>query len=237
MLKKIIGGLILTLSIGILLFGAVNRTLAKTSNSELLTTSNFTTRNNEALYETEDINANSQRNGGGGRNQSERDEPINLALNLSNQDIRTDERSGGGRLNENNELDYDLVETNTGGNTQGNGYQGGSVTAASLSNSPVIEENEEWIELEGTLQTANEDEYLILCQNGEEVLLEGRSLETMFSAGFYAEVNDPIQLKGFYEGEDFETAQISNLRTGQIVSIRSENGRPLWAGKGRRGSN
>ena len=239
MLKKIIGGLILTLSIGILLFGAVNRTLAKTSNSELLNTGTFTARNNTALNQTDDLDNQGQRNGGGGRNQSEREEPINLALNLNNQENLTDKRSGSGRLSESNINDpvYDLTGTETSQNSQGNGYQRGNLTTASLNNSPVFEENEEWVELEGTLQTANADEYLILCQNGEEVLLEGRSLETMLSAGFFAEVNDPVQLKGFYEGEDFETAQISNLKSGQIVSIRSENGRPLWAGNGRRGGN
>ena len=239
MIKKIIGGLFLTLSIGVLLFGAVNRTMAKTSGIELLNTRTLTNGNNIVLHETDDLNANSQRNGGGGRNQSEREEPIDLALNLSNQESLSAERSGNGRRgdSENQNPVYDLAGTETGQNVQGNGYRGGNVTTASLDNSPVLEENEEWVTLEGSLQTANADEYIVLCQNGEEVILEGRSLETMLSAGFYAEINDPIQLKGFFEDEDFETAQISNLSTGQTVSIRSETGRPLWAGNGRRGSN
>jgi hypothetical protein len=41
-------------------------------------------------------------------------------------------------------------------------------------------------------------------------------------------------LVGFYEGDDFEVGQIDNATNGQTVLVRDENGRPLWAGRGRR---
>jgi len=50
-----------------------------------------------------------------------------------------------------------------------------------------------------------------------------------------AQAGDQVTLTGFYEGDTFEAAQISNATSGEAVSIRDDAGRPLWAGGGRRG--
>ena len=58
-----------------------------------------------------------------------------------------------------------------------------------------------------------------------------------------AQVGDQVTLRGFNEDEDlstgsdqhFEVGRIDNASNDQGVLIREENGRPLWAGRGRRG--
>jgi hypothetical protein len=44
---------------------------------------------------------------------------------------------------------------------------------------------------------------------------------------------DQVLVSGFYEDDTFEVASIENLTAGQMVTLRDDTGRPLWAGRGR----
>jgi len=69
--------------------------------------------------------------------------------------------------------------------------------------------------------------------------IDGKIIEMANRSWLYAqptikvEVGDAVTLVGFYEGESFEIGKITVEKTGQVVAVRDDYGRPLWGGKGR----
>ena len=163
MLKKIVLAVVLIGLVGLLVLGAVNRTLAKTA--------------------TDEGYGNGQGNGNG---------------------------NGGGS------------QGNGGSQTYGDGTGTGQAQV------------DEWLTLTGTV-TAVDADLLAVDTAGGEVLVENRGWWYAQEQGFAAQVGDQVTLTGFYENDAFEVGQIDNLTTGQSVTLRDENGRPMWAGRGRRG--
>ena len=102
---------------------------------------------------------------------------------------------------------------------------------------------EEWLTLQGTVMSVDADTLVMETDNGEQVSVENRAWWFAQEQGFSAQVGDQVTLVGFYEGEDpstgsglrFEVGRIDDVTKGQTVLVRDENGRPLWAGRGRRG--
>jgi hypothetical protein len=92
-----------------------------------------------------------------------------------------------------------------------------------------------WLMVEGVVTGVDGDALLVRTVDGEEITVEGRPWRFAQEQGFWAQVDDKVTLIGFYEGDDFEVGSIDDAANGQIVRIREENGRPLWAGRGRRG--
>lgn len=97
-------------------------------------------------------------------------------------------------------------------------------------------EVKEWTELQGTVIDVTVDAMVVELESGEQIMVEGRAWSFVQEKGFTAQAGDQVTLAGFYEGEDLEVGQIDNLSNGEIVLIREESGRPLWAGGGRRGN-
>jgi hypothetical protein len=93
---------------------------------------------------------------------------------------------------------------------------------------------DEWLTLQGSVTAVDADTLVVQTGSGE-VIIENRPWWTAQEQSFSAQVGDQVTLVGFYEDEEFEVGQIRNDTTGQTVSIRDESGRPLWAGRGRRG--
>jgi hypothetical protein len=79
------------------------------------------------------------------------------------------------------------------------------------------------------------DVLVVETVSGEQVTMENRPWWFAQEQGFSAQVGDQVTLIGFYEGDRFEVGQIDDITRGQTVLVRDENGRPLWAGRGRRG--
>jgi hypothetical protein len=94
---------------------------------------------------------------------------------------------------------------------------------------------DEWLTLQGTITSADPDTLGVQTDSGEQVTVDNRAWWFAQDQAFTASVGDRVTVVGFYEDGDFEVGQIDNLTTGQTVSIRDENGRPQWAGRGRRG--
>jgi hypothetical protein len=95
-------------------------------------------------------------------------------------------------------------------------------------------EVDEWLTLSGTVTSADAD-LLVVETAGGEVAVENRGWWYAQEQGFTVQVGDELVLTGFYENEDFEVGQIEDLTSGQTVTLRDETGRPMWAGRGRRG--
>jgi hypothetical protein len=93
---------------------------------------------------------------------------------------------------------------------------------------------DEWVTLQGSVVSVDEDA-LVVQAGGEQIVVENRPWWFAQEQGFSAQVGDQVVMVGFYENGDFEVGQLSNATSGQVVDLREENGRPGWAGSGRRG--
>jgi hypothetical protein len=120
-----------------------------------------------------------------------------------------------------------------GGNQGGYGGQGredapGDQTGTGQANV------EEWLTLQGTVVSVDADTLVVQTVSGEQVTMENRPWWFAQEQGFSAQSGDQVTLIGFYENDSFEVGQIDDITKGQTVLVRDENGRPLWAGRGRR---
>lgn len=101
-----------------------------------------------------------------------------------------------------------------------------------------------WLELQGTVVSADTEALVFKAASGEEIIVDGRAWHFAQEQSCSAHVGDQMALTGFYEDSDpstgaeqyFEVGRIENFSNGQTVLIRDENGRPLWAGRGQRGT-
>lgn len=94
---------------------------------------------------------------------------------------------------------------------------------------------EEWLTLQGTVVSVDADALVVETAGGEQVTVENRPWWFAQEQGFSTEVGNQVSVTGFYENGDFEAGEIVDLTADQSVLIRDESGRPLWAGRGRRG--
>jgi hypothetical protein len=108
-----------------------------------------------------------------------------------------------------------------------------------------------WLQLQGTVASVDGDALVLKATSGEEIVVEGRPWQFAQEQGCSAQAGDQMTLTGFYEegepstglgqssvypaGQHFEVSRIENISSGQVILIRDEDGRPLWAGRGRRG--
>lgn len=141
------------------------------------------------------------------------------------------ERVAGGRGGDRWTQEGNLNASSAEGDYRADGYgRGQQGLAQPKSLAPV----EEWVAVTGTVVSLDEDELVIRTDEGEAVVHLGP--EWYREAGQYSlEVGDPVSVVGFYDGDQFEAGLVENLVTGDTISLRNEAGRPIWAGRGRRG--
>jgi hypothetical protein len=117
------------------------------------------------------------------------------------------------------------------------GGQGQATAAGDGSGIPQPEaEVDEWLTFDGAVTGVDDDVLVVQTTSGEEIRVENRAWWFAQDQGFSVQVGDQVRIVGFYEDGDVEVGQLTNLTSGQWVTIREESGRPLWAGGGRRGS-
>jgi len=95
---------------------------------------------------------------------------------------------------------------------------------------------DEWLTLEGVAGSVDATALVVHTDDGQEIVVDGRAWRYLLEQGFQAAAGERVRLVGFYENDRFEAGEVTNLGTGQDLLIRDENGRPLWAGRGRGGS-
>jgi len=134
----------------------------------------------------------------------------------------------------------------------GRNAQGGNRGGQGREDAPAINSTgqanvEEWLTLQGTVVRVDADTLAVQTASGEQITMENRPWRFAQEQGFSTQVGDQVRLVGFYEDDDpsttlqqdsglhFEVGQIDDATNGQTVLVRDENGRPLWAGRGRRG--
>jgi len=95
----------------------------------------------------------------------------------------------------------------------------------------------EWLEVVGTVVSMNEEELVLLLEDGQEMIVECRAWTYAQELGFTTDIGHSLKLYGFYEGEEFEIGGFEDLTGELFTMVREESGRPLWArGWGREAS-
>jgi len=219
MVKKVFVGVLIAAAFGLLVFGAVNRTLAKSLDTEPL-----------ALSE-------SAQYGGGGNGNGYVELKQNQVLDGGVDDCIADgeaygEGSGDG-------IGYGPGD-GTGyvdGPEDGSGYGIGSgngnqpVDAPQDGTGDGIADVDEWLTFNGTVESVASDLVVIVLDDGTVFELEGRTLSYITEMGFTLNLGDSVTMLGFYEDGLIEIGQIT-LSTGESITIRTDDGTPLWAGGG-----
>ena len=140
----------------------------------------------------------------------------NLSLNQGN--------SGEGNQGQENSR----INGSNGGQGGGNGLESNRVTSD--------DKFKDIVSFTGIVSQVNEDQLMILCEKGNEIVIENKAWWFATDTGFSAEIGDSIYVNGFYEtADEFEVSTVENLTKGVEVQIREGSGRPLWAGN-RRGA-
>lgn len=204
MIKKIILGVLFVGLSGFLIFGAVNRTLAKTNDLR-------TDANGGGRYQSEEIGlAKVVEN----ENPNERNQSLNRSLNRS----ETDPQYGNGLNRSENETEYGNGLGRT--DSERTGIPDPQATAG------------EWAEFEGTVLIYDPVMVLVETTDGYQIEIEGRAWSFAQELGFTTAVGNAVLVNGFYEDDEYKIASIEDLTTGEIVVVRDNNGRAGWAGNG-----
>ena len=117
----------------------------------------------------------------------------------------------------------------------GNGWGQGSESATGDQLGTGQAQVTEWVTLQGTVVSVDQNALVAETGAGDEVVVENRPWLFAQEQGFLAQAGDEVTLTGFYEGDAFEVGQITDTTNGKTVSLRDQDGRPGWAGRGRRG--
>jgi len=209
MAKKIILGVLLAGLVGLLVWGGVNRTLARTEETPRGGQS-------ESLY------------GGNGQGLSEQANEIDAGL--GGQGFG----ASAGQDGEQAAFPQNATGRGQGGQGTGGGARGagGQSGLAESGGYPQVEVAE-WVTLQGTVESVSVDEALIAASTGETIILDGRAWSFAQEAGFSIQTGEEVSLTGFYEEGEFEIGLVEDLTSGQSIQLREQSGRPAWAGNGR----
>ena len=124
------------------------------------------------------------------------------------------------------------------GNTNaGNGNRGGANGARGqnqASNVPAPENGlQEWVTFSGQVSSFSENYFTLLTADGQQLPIQLGSLNYITSLNLALQEGDAVTVVGFWETVDTFTAGTITLdATGEVINLRDEIGRPMWAGGG-----
>jgi hypothetical protein len=206
MIKSILMGIVITALSGGLIFGGVNRTKAQTTGNEPVA---------QLLRQEKELT-----------NQ----ERLESDLEQAKQGVGIGNGGAGQGLGTGNGND------GSNGNGYGNGadkeayeQSGDGVPFGDRVPDAVVDE---WVTLEGTVTAVDANLLEVTTSDKKVIVVENRAWWFAQEQGLNLAVGDSVSLVGFYEDADFEAGSITSLATDQTVSLRDEDGRPLWAGRG-----
>ncbi|MBC7237445.1 MAG: hypothetical protein H5T69_16510 [Chloroflexi bacterium] len=92
-----------------------------------------------------------------------------------------------------------------------------------------------WETIEGLVEEdmAGEPDLVLRLRDGQLVPV-GTGPGWLTSQWVTLEKGAEIAVRGFWEGGEFKAAEITRLADGARITLRDENGQPMWAGQGRR---
>ncbi|NWG17226.1 MAG: hypothetical protein HXY41_11375 [Chloroflexi bacterium] len=115
----------------------------------------------------------------------------------------------------------------------GNGGQGGD--GAGGANETLIP-MESWVTLNGVVTAVTNNGLTMQAEDGQIYTLQFGRADFWTSQAVTFAVGDAVSAMGFWQGDQFQTGQITKTATGERILLRDPNGRPLWGGPGRNGN-
>ena len=206
MMKKIVYGILFISVIGLLIFGAINRTIAK-SETPIASGLNRSEQINKSVTSEDLIN-----NGG-----------IGLERNNKGKSAQT------GNFNKGNcegEAGY-YSNNNKQSQRFGQGGNNNSGTIPSEIASTVSQE--------GRVESATEEALAITTVDGHSLVIEGRAWRYALENGYTIQAGEQVRITGFYEDGEFKVVTLSLKNGDGEFSFRQNNGHPNWAGGGQGG--
>jgi len=96
---------------------------------------------------------------------------------------------------------------------------------------------DEWVTIEGTLMSFQGGNMTMSTADGSIVSFKTGQPRFFSAQGITFQVGDQIVVVGFYDTDQFQAGDITQVSTGARVMLLDPNGRPLWAGPGNGNSN
>ncbi len=217
MLKKTILITLFILFTGILIYGAVNRTVAKTDDST------------HPLAEGTGANRENAEASNGERQYRNRQEQLPPSQDTEPLGRQNNGRGGNqdsSRLNENSGPQ--------GG--QGRGWQGSQPGNGQGQQGSVDEAvTHDYVTLKGIVTQAPAAGVDLLLRTGDGQVQIGTGPGYLDEMGFVIQVEDSLSVTGFWEDGEFKATEITRQTDGASIALRDELGRPMWSGAVRNG--
>lgn len=227
MLKKILLGTLFTGLVGVLIFGAVNRTVAKSGTPVARALSRQeTTAGSEATPQPGVTGE--YRQGGGGQGRANRLE--------GNQEGDCTGQGGGSGYWKNQNANPGGNQGQGQGSNQGQsqgGGGGGRGRNSSGWNSDYSDSPASLTTLEGIVASVTPEMLVVTTTGAGDIIIEGRAWRYAQEMGYTFQLHQQVSLTGFEEDGEFKAVSIS--AGGNQYLFREQGGRPMWAGRGQGG--
>ena len=234
MVKKI--GLITLFVIfaGVLIYGAVNRTTAKSEKAEQIEAQNLAA-NERHVNDDEGQSLSSQesfgqQNGQGSQGQGNQGQG-NRGQGNQGQGNQGQNNQGQGSQGQGNQGqgngDSQLDANGSGNNGQGQGRN----------QQREVSEIQEQVNITGVVVQAPAVGIDMILETAEGDALIGTGPGYLAEQGFVILAGDSVSVTGFWETEEFKAVEITQLANGKSIILRDEWGRPMWSGAGRNAKN
>ena len=115
----------------------------------------------------------------------------------------------------------------SGGASNGNSDAG----SAQVQGEPI-----DWVTYTGTIGSVSNGNVTLNVDDGTVLPLQMGQPQFWQGQGVTLNVNDPVEVLGFWSGTQFMVGDVRKTETGETIMIRDPNGRQLWGGPGRTGS-
>ncbi len=152
-----------------------------------------------------------------------------VALLLAGAVYRTSVKLGDGEQEQSHESGSQSQSNGQNGNGQ-NAVDPVTGTTAAAVEEHTSETIKELVMMDGQVLSVSNRGLSIQLSDGQMSEIVGRAWRYAQGLGFSAQAGDPLWLNGFVENGVFEVVSITNLNTGQSVTLRDETGHPLWNG-------
>ncbi len=233
MVKKISLITLFILFAGVLIYGAVNRTIAKSEPENRIAGQNQAAvehninGNEHEPQSSEDSSG--QRNGQGNQGQGNQGQG---SQEPGIQELDTQEL-------DNQELDNQELDNQELSN-QGLGDQGqsrGTGQGQGANQQREVAEIQERNIIEGVVVQAPAYGIDMILEAAEGDVLIGTGPGYLAEQGFVVLLGDSVSVTGFWEDEEFKAVEITQLADGTSIILRDDWGRPMWSGAGRNAKN
>jgi len=107
---------------------------------------------------------------------------------------------------------------------QGLGNQGEGSLVWSQAEAPA------WETIQGLVIEAG-NELLVKTDDGELLVGLGQAFYRE-EQGFEVAIGDEVEVRGYFEDDEFKAGTVENLTTGESIVLRDDSGRPMWSGRG-----